>query len=114
MSHCVEGLAEIQGIHENIGICVKQICNSMQQRYEGSCSWTGGSESKLKWSAGGGDRSEGYMYLPTIILSNILDNTGVMDMGRKSEQIVGCGFFAKEGYMLISIAEVQLKLAVTS
>ena len=54
------------------------------------------------------------MYLPKIILSNILDNTGVMDMGRKSEQIVGCVFFANEGYMLISIAEGQLKLAVTS
>ena len=72
MTDGIKSLAKIQGNDNNIGVGSKERGDSMKDGNKGS-------------------RRAGYMYLRTIIFSNILVRTGVMEIGLKSACVVGAG-----------------------
>ena len=45
----------------------------------------------LKDSGAGGSRRAGYMYMRTRSFSRVRERTGVIDIGRKSAQVMGLG-----------------------
>jgi len=91
----IKSLGKIQGNDNNIGVDSKERGDSMKDGNKGSSGGASRTKSKLfmKGKCGWGSEKAGYMYLRTIIFSNILVRTGVMEIGLKSACVVGAAIF---------------------